>query len=532
MAVLRFRLPDIGEGVAEAEVVAWLVESGQCVEEDEPVVEVMTDKATVTIGAPAAGTVHTLCCEVGAHAKVGDVLFVLVPAGETMADASADETTGPMNAARIQGIGSRTTMAPDTSPLRTDSGAPEAPATLPDRHGRAAGSNGHLRQSPDAAAPELSDVTDAGFAIPSASLRERAQQAPQPPGTREDGPRFEAEAAAAAESGASAVGDLKQHLPGVGLLEARREAAQAAAESGRLLAAPAVRKLVRELKVDEARLLALRGGRITRADVLAAALAAETERGAPADCATPEPAASPAPRAPASADEVLPFVGLRRTMATRMRASKARAAHATFVEECRADALVAWRDKLNAERAPDDQLTFLPFFAKCVAVCLAKHRLLNAALDDAGAALTLHGSVHLGIAMATPQGLMVPVLRDVQAQSLLDLHEALRSLTDRARAGRLAPQELSGSTFTITSLGKLGGLLATPLLNPPEVGILGIHRMRRTAVVEGDALAIGTVMSLSLSFDHCVVDGMTAARFVYDLIKHLEAPEQLLLALR
>lgn len=450
MATLRFRLPDIGEGVAEAEVVAWLVEPGDRVTEDQPVVEVTTDKATVTIGAPAVGQVTELCCKVGDSAKVGEVLFVLDREGSS--DAPEEAT--------IRGIGSRETLQSDRAP------------------------NGGHSQAP-----------------------------------------------VATEATASAVGDLRASLPGVGL---RHAATAAAAESGaavRMLATPAVRQLVRELKLSEQAVCERFGVRVTKAQVLSLALEVEAQRtGEVRLPEAPQPSATPS-AAPAQ-DTRVPFVGVRRTIANRMRASLARAAHATFVEECRADALLALRTRLNEGVAPEARMSFLPLLAKCVAAVLRQHPMLNASLDDDARELTLHGGVHLGIATATPQGLVVPVIRHAEQRSVPELHTCISELAARARDGKLLPAELSGSTFTITSLGKVGGLHATPILNPPEVGILGVHRIRDAAVVEQGVIKAGKVMSLSLSFDHCVVDGLDAANFVYDLIARLEAPERLLLDLR
>ncbi|MBW2507391.1 MAG: 2-oxo acid dehydrogenase subunit E2 [Deltaproteobacteria bacterium] len=400
MDLLDFRLPDIGEGVSEGEIIEWFVHKGDSVTEDDPMVEVMTDKATVTIGAPCDGRVVELRFEVGAIAKVGQVLFVLEPASEP--------------GARQAGESSR------------------------------------------------------------------------PP--------------------ASAVGEISDALPGATLL-GRGEA------QTRPLATPATRRLAREMGVD---LRAVppsgAGGRVTSEDVRGAAGVGTSE---------------PGPRA--SLEEREPILGVRRKIAERMHRAKTTAAHFTFVEECDASALVEARERLAPEAARRGvMLTFLPFIIKAVTAALQRHPRLNSAVDERRNELVYKKYYDIGIATATDAGLVVPVVRQADRLSLFELARRVEQLALAAREGRLTPEELRGSTFTITSLGKRGGLLATPILNYPEVGILGVHRMRETPVVRDGEIVIGQVMLLSLSFDHRVIDGHIGAEFAYDVIETLENPERLL----
>lgn len=213
-----------------------------------------------------------------------------------------------------------------------------------------------------------------------------------------------------------------------------------------------------------------------------------------------------------------------------MQNTKNTAAHFTFVEECDVTELIALRQRLRPAAAEAGiKLSFLPFIVKAVVASLKKHPVLNTALDETTNELVYRKYYDIGIAAATPNGLMVPVLQGADRLSILDVAREIDRLGNGAREGTLSTSELSGSTFTITSLGKQGGLFATPILNHPEVGILGVHQMKRKPVVRGDEIVIGDVMLLSLSFDHRIVDGHVGAAFAYDIISYLENPDKLFL---
>ena len=473
MSLFEFKLPDIGEGVMEGEIVSWLVEPGQAVREDDPMVEVMTDKATVTIGAPKTGTIQDLLANVGDVVAVGAVIVTLATNGARLAEGAKSGTT-------------KHTAPPPPEPV--------------------------------AAAPI---VAVPGAAVPTAAPRPRA---------KDDGPA------------ATAVGDIKEHLPGSGYFEQAsppaRPVAKAAPASdyfeAKPLATPATRKLARDLDVD---LRHVRpsgdNGRITKDDVHAFA-AGESSPTVPGTSA----AVSRAPglgRAPISIERTdredrKPFVGVRRKIAEKMQVATNTAAHFTFVEECDVGRLseVRGRMKKAAENA-GVKLTFLPFIVKAVVAALKLRPVLNSALDESTNELVTRRYYNIGIAASTDMGLMVPVVKDADQKSLLEIAREIDRLGNAAREGKIAPQDLSGSTFTITSLGKQGGLFATPILNFPEVGILGVHQIKQKPVVRDGAIAIGEVMLLSLSFDHRIVDGHVGAAFAYDIIGFLEEPERLFL---
>jgi pyruvate dehydrogenase E2 component (dihydrolipoamide acetyltransferase) len=446
----EFRLPDIGEGVAEGEIVAWHVREGDQVGEDQIMVEVMTDKATVTIGAPKPGKIEELRARAGSTVKVGDVLVVI--------------QTG--NGSRLHG-GHPSKMA---MPAATAAG--EIQDSLP-------GSN--------------------YFADKRARL-------------------------GAAEGGARAASDNGYAAPGLAPIAPGLASVAPVHFSEKPLATPATRKLARDLGLD------LRtvppsgpGGRVTKDDVHAA-----SRSGAPAAGGGGAEVIALAPlRQPkaAAGDQRVPFVGLRRRIAERMQQAKNTAAHFSFVEECDASRLMSLRDRLKPQAAARGlELTYMPFIVRAVCAALKKNPLLNSSLDVEKNEIVLHGRCHIGIAAATEQGLVVPVIRNADELELFQLAAEINRLGAAAREGKLSVAELSGSTFTITSLGKQAGLFAVPILNLPNVGILGVHRIKEKPVVRDGQLAIGQVMLLSLSLDHRLVDGHVGAAFAYDVIDYLEEP--------
>ncbi|MGB8330001.1 MAG: dihydrolipoamide acetyltransferase family protein [Polyangiales bacterium] len=400
MGALQFRLPDIGEGVSEGEIVEWHVRVGDTVREDDPMVEILTDKATVTIGAPCDALVERLCFEVGEVSKVGQVLLTLRP-----------------------------TVASNVG---------------------------------------------------------EAQRSSRPPTT--------------------AVGHIQDELPGARLFG---PSAATGSARGKLLASPATRGLAKNLGVDlrEARPSGP-GGRLTEDDVRAVVRARKAE-GTTSALETREP-----------------IVGLRRKIAEHMHRAKSTAAHFTFVEECDASPLVELRQSLlpDAERV-GVHLTFLPFIIKAVTGALQRHPILNSEVDERTGELVYKKFYNIGVATATDAGLVVPVIKNADGLGIFELARRIERLSRSAKDGTIGPEDLRNSTFTVTSLGRRSGLFATPILNHPEVGILGVHRIKQRPVVRAGAVEIGQVMLLSLTLDHRVVDGHVGAAFAYDIIEALENSE-------
>jgi pyruvate dehydrogenase E2 component (dihydrolipoamide acetyltransferase) len=439
MSMFEFKLPDIGEGVAEGEIVSWLVNQGDSVSENQEMVEVMTDKATVTIGAPKSGKVAELRAKVGDTVPVGNVLVVLEVDG---ADASA-----------------------------------AAPAAAP-------------KAAPDAAPAAKADTTVA-----------------------------------------SAVGDLRENLPGMS--KAPPAPAQTDYFTDKPLAAPATRKLARELGVDLKTVQPSgSAGRVTREDVeRASSGGARSAPAAHAPAAAAAPAAlAEAPR-PASrdTDERVPVRGMRKRIWENMARSKHTAAHFHYIDEVNVAELIAVRDRFkpHAERS-SVKLTFLPFLVKAVVAALKRHPRLNSVVDEGAMEHVIRHNYDIGIAISTDAGLMVCALRDADRLSIVEIAKEIERLGNAAKAGKVQKEDLGGTSFTISSLGKLGGLMAPPIINYPEVGIMGVHAIKRKPVVKGDQIVIGDVMNLSFSFDHRIIDGDVGAGFAQEIIGYLEQPDRLL----
>jgi|SRR5580704_6272863 2-oxoisovalerate dehydrogenase E2 component (dihydrolipoyl transacylase) len=424
MGTRIIKLPDVGEGVAEAEIVEWHVEVGQSVLEDQLLAAVMTDKATVEIPSPVAGTVVALGAEVGNVLAVGAELVRLEVSGEGNEEVAA----APREAAAAQ--------APAAKPAAPQPAA--APASVP--------------QSAAASSGPPPPVTRAPIGPP------------RPPGEKP-------------------------------------------------IASPAVRRRAREAGVD---LRQVRGtgpaGRVGHDDLDAFL------RGAPK-------AGISAARAANTEVETVKIIGLRRRIAQKMAESKRRVAHFSYVEEVDVTALEALRATLNAENRSDrPRLTLMPFLMKALVKAVADFPEMNALYDDEAETLERHGGVHIGIATQTPSGLMVPVVRHCETLSLWDCAAEVQRLAEAAREGRATRAELAGSTITITSLGALGGIVTTPVINRPEVAIIGPNKQVVRPVWQGEQFVPRTMMNLSSSFDHRVIDGYVAARFVQRIKGLLEAP--------
>jgi len=480
-ATIEFKLPDVGEGVAEGEIVKWLVKVGDQVKEHQSIVEVMTDKATVEVPAPAAGTIVALKAKEGEVVPVGQVIFSLATAGA----ASASPRTGG-------------TQAP---PSRT---------------------------------------SDAGREPARANDAQRgAMRADQPASTR-------AESSSPATTRSS---ESRELVGATSNAPSARAPAMHGASDGKILAVPSARRLARDMNVDLAQVPGSgRNGVVRRADVEAfansaaqGATASETadsrgrgtvEEGAPRSTTSPARAAQAAPPthfAPGEREQRIPFRGVRRKIAEAMVRSKFTAPHFTVVEEVDVTELVKLREQAKAIGAESNvKVTFMPFIMKATALALAKHPMLNAHLDESAQELVRYQYVNLGIAMDTDNGLIVPVVKEVQSKGILELAAELAELAERTRAGKVKPEELKGSTFSITNAGNIGGTLATPIINFPDVAILGVHRiMKKPGVIEtpeGDKIAVRQYMNFSCSVDHRLADGADGARFLVYLKKLLESP--------
>ncbi|HEX9946537.1 MAG TPA: dihydrolipoamide acetyltransferase family protein [Allosphingosinicella sp.] len=488
MARFEFKLPDIGEGIAEAEIVAWHIKIGDSVKEDQQLADMMTDKATVEMESPVAGKVLELAGEVGDQIPIGSVLVVIETQGEGGGSGSpgADETSAD---------GERQDQVALADGLVEE--RPELAATIPstgeDRRGedRRDGEDrrSEARDDPDRRQSERRDEAGGGA---STSPGETKAFNPQP-----DPPKDH-------QGLVVNPGDL------VGL---NPQPEPPGKEKPRILASPAVRARARDLGVDLGQ-VKFAGDRIRHSDLDAYLLynGGGVSRSGGAR----------------RADETVKVVGLRRKIAENMQEAKRRIPHFTLVEEYDVTALEQTRQMMNADRGGNPKLTLLPFLITAMARTLADYPQINTRYDDDENLLHRSGAVHMGMATQTPNGLMVPVIRNADRLSIWDIAREILRLSEAARTGKAARDELSGSTITISSLGPMGGIASTPVINRPEVAILAVNKVEEKPVVIDGELEIRKRMNLSLSCDHRVVDGWDAANFMQDLKKLVESPLKLL----
>jgi pyruvate dehydrogenase E2 component (dihydrolipoamide acetyltransferase) len=458
----HFILPDLGEGVHEAELIKWRVKPGDAVKEHQILAEMNTDKALVEVPSPWAGTVSELCGTEGEILKVGNVLV------------------------RYGGAASKSAAAP-AAPATKPAAAPPAPSGKP------------------AKPADNGEREDAGTVVGNVS------------GTLSVGDRFARK--------------RDEHL-----------AATLAPTGGKALATPAVRRIARELGVEINSVPASgRGGRVTASDVEAHAQAgasARSSRGAAAPVSIPAGGSIaafgahavpvPANLPPVSADGVsqrIPFRGVRRKIAEALLHSVRTTVHFTAVDE--ADVTALDRKRREYASVLGQKLSFLPFVMVAVAKALRKHPAMNANVDDAAGEILLKGVVHLGCAVDTDHGLMVPVIRNADQKSIVQLGEAVKDLAARCQNRTIAREELMGGTFTISNVGSYGGMFATPIINYPEIGILAAGRAKERVLTKNGQFYAGLVLPLSVSADHRVVDGAEAVRFLNSVVGLLEDPTKL-----
>jgi 2-oxoisovalerate dehydrogenase E2 component (dihydrolipoyl transacylase) len=420
-----FKLPDLGEGTAEAEIVAWHVKVGDVIDEDAPLVDMLTDKATVEMTSPVAGKLIELNGAPGDMAAVG----------------------GPIAVFEVEGAGN---VAAEK--------APPPPAEIP--------------------VPEVAEA--------------KAAPPPSPP------PPAAASAPVAPAPAARAIPDR--------------------AQGEKPLASPAVRRRGEDLGI---RLGQVAGsgpaGRITHEDLDAFIAGAQTGSGAPSSTL-----------ARRTAVEEVKVIGLRRAIARQMQEAKRRIPHFAYVEEIDMTELEELRVHLNAtKRADQPKLTMLPFLMRALVRVLPEYPQINARFDDEAGVVSRYAGVHIGIATQTAGGLMVPVVKHAEALDVWAAAAEVARVADLARTGKGSKEDLSGSTITITSLGPLGGIATTPVINHPEVAIIGPNKMVDRPVVRHGQIAVRKMMNLSSSFDHRVVDGYDAAEFIQKVRAMLEHPATL-----
>ena len=507
--VRKYRLPDVGEGVAEGEIVRWLVEPGDSVEEDQPIAEVETDKAMVDLPAPVDGSIRELHAEEGEMVPVGDVVVTFdVEGGDDTGEPTETESAQETDGTAPEDASKPVTGDADAEPETPDSRIFASPSIR--REARQAGVDiGTIEGSGPGGRITAADVQRAAGGGKQGSpadpaVEERAGSTSEPSGTD------------------SQEATMSQRDVGSG-------ARTAAADRERTLAAPATRRVAREEEVDLNAVPAVeqRDGEafVTAEAVREYATAQQSAQDADAAAvAAGDPGAEPA------GDTREPYRGVRRSIGEAMEIAKFTAPHVTHHDTADVTDLVATRERLAAEAEERGiRLTYTPFVMKAVAAALKEHPILNAQLDEEEEEIIKRGEYNLGVATDTDAGLMVPVVDDVDRKGLLELASETNELAQKARERSIDPEELRGGTFTITNVGVIGGEYATPIINHPEVAILALGAIEeRPRVHEGEVVPRQT-LPLSLSIDHRVVDGADAARFTNRVIELLEEPSLLLL---
>ncbi len=551
--VREFKLPDVGEGVAEGELVSWLVEEGDAVSEDQPVAEVETDKALVEVPSPVDGTVRTLHYEEGDIMPVGEVFVTFDVAGEEAASeadsASDDARTATEADAPEAAPTAESEPADDPGETGSETGIVETPADrvfAPPRVRRMAREEGIDLSAIEGSGPggriTAADVQAAASGgpieaeAPAESTDTEPESKPTETATETD---LTTESASATTATATEAGGQRT--------QPTRDTRIESADRDRTLAAPATRRLAQEegIDIDTVPTDEERDG---EAFVTPEAVQAYAEAQRQAQEADREAIEAGEPVADAEAggekgtefapgerERREPFTGVRKRIAEAMVESKYTAPHVTHHDEVDVTALVETRDRLKP-RAEDQgiRLTYMPFIMKAVVAALKEYPEMNAVIDEATDEIVYRDYYNIGVATATDVGLMVPVVDEADRKGLLQVASEMNELVQKARERSISPDELQGSTFTITNVGGIGGEYATPIINYPEAGILAIGEIKRKPRVVTDAdgtesIEPRSVLTLSLSFDHRLIDGAIGAQFTNTVMEYLENPELLLL---
>jgi pyruvate dehydrogenase E2 component (dihydrolipoamide acetyltransferase) len=540
------KLPELGEGVSEGELVKWLVKPGDSVKADQPIAEVLTDKATVEVPSPVAGTVKDLMFKPGQVVKVGSTMITLDGAG------AAKAAPAPTAAAAA----AKPAAAQASTPAPAAGGGKTQEIKLPELgEGVSEGELVKWLVKPG-------DSVKADQAIAEVLTDKATVEVPTPvPGVVKD-LKFKAgevvkvgstmitlEGGGAAPAAQAPTATAQREVPAsahanfaaasapVASASSKPQAPTATAgiyppvADSRVLATPATRRLAREVGVD---INGLSGsglaGRVTREDVMGAG-------GGSAPMAAKAPTTAgmtipkPAYQGPAGAlEERVPLIGIRKKIAENMQKSKHIIPHFTIMDEAKVDALVALRESLKdfAEKN-GTKITYLPIVMKAMIATIREFPQFNASIDDAAGEIVYKKYFNIGFAADTPNGLVVPVIKNADQKTILEISKEILDLSKRARDGKLKPDEMKGSNITITNIGSIGGTYATPVINHPEVAILGMYKIDEKPVIKDGQLKAIKVMNYTMTADHRLIDGAVAARFLAAFIARIENPGKLLM---
>ncbi len=535
------KLPELGEGVTEGELVKWLVKPGDAVKADQPIAEVLTDKATVEVPSPVAGVVKELKFKSGDVVKVGSTMITLDGAGAqtaaptttaaapTAPAAKAPASAGPMTVQDIklpelgEGVtegelvkwlvkpGDAVKADQAIAEVLTDKATVEVPTPV-------AGTVKELKF-------KSGDVVKVGSTM--ITLEGGSSSQREVPATAHANFAAAHTSAPIAKVSSAPVATVASYgiFPPV-------------AES-KVLATPATRRLAREMGVD---INALSGsglaGRITRDDVLAAKGGATSTASTASAAGKPATTTAmsipkPAYQGPAgAAEERVPLVGIRKKIAENMQRAKLVIPHFTIMDEAKVDAMVAMRESLKEHAEKNGtKITYLPIVMKALIATMREFPMFNASIDDAAGEIVYKKYFNLGFAADTPNGLVVPVIKNADQKSILEISKEILDLSKRARDGKLKPDEMKGATITVTNIGSIGGTYATPVINHPEVAILGMYKIDEKPVIKNGQLSAIKVMNYTVTADHRLIDGAVAARFLAAFIARIENPAKLLVEL-
>lgn len=551
------RLPELGEGVTEGELIKWLVKPGDSVKADQPVAEIMTDKATVEVPTPVAGTVKETKFKPGDVIKVESVLLTL--------DGSSSAKTAPVAAS----------PAPSAAPA--SSAAKTAPA--PSTHSPAASSNSGAGQ--DVKLPELGEGVTEGELVkwlvkPGDSVKadqpvaeimtdKATVEVPTPVSGTVKELKFKAgdvvkvesvllvltgasgssaasgSASAAPSSIHAAIGQGANSAPASQGAAKAMASASATSSSGifppvadsKVLATPATRRLAREMNID---INQIKGtglaGRVTRDDVTAAVGSGSVKSTAGA-AASSNALSIPklAYQGPQGAvEERVPLIGIRKKIAENMQKSKAIIPHFTLMDEANVTDLVQMRESLKdfAEKN-GTKITYLPIVMKALIATVREFPMFNASIDDAAGEIVYKKYFNIGFAADTPNGLVVPVIKNADSKTIVELSKEILELSKRARDNKLKPDEMKGACITVTNIGSIGGTYATPVINHPEVAILGMYKIDEKPVIRNGQLTAIKVMNFTVTADHRLIDGAVAAKFLKSFMERIENPSRLMM---
>lgn len=529
------KLPELGEGVTEGELVKWLVKPGDSVKADQAIAEVLTDKATVEVPSPVAGVVKDLKFKAGDVVKVGSTMITLDGAGAAAKPAAQPAAAAPAPAAS----------------------KPAAPAA----------GGGKVQ---DVKLPELGegvtegelvkwlvkpgDSVKADQAIAEVLTDKATVEVPTPAAGIVKDLKFKAgdvvkvgstmitlEGAGGAASAPAPTAPAQAAAPAAAPAAKAAPAATASTSAGifppvadsKVLATPATRRLAREMGVD---INSLSGtglaGRVTREDVMSSGGGAAPAKAAAASTGSIS-IPKPAYQGPAgAAEERVPLIGIRKKIAENMQRSKHVIPHFTIMDEAKVDAMVALREGLKEHAEKNGtKITYLPIVMKALIATIREFPMFNASIDDAAGEIVYKKYFNLGFAADTPNGLVVPVIKNADQKSILEISKEILDLSKRARDGKLKPDEMKGATITVTNIGSIGGTYATPVINHPEVAILGMYKIDEKIVLKNGQVSAIKVMNYTMTADHRLIDGAVAARFLAAFIGRIENPGKLLVEL-